>query len=113
MNFQMSVITSAICILIIMLVFISYILYTDNKNIKFPPVIGECPDYWVSDNSGCTNLHNLGKVDQAGCMAKDFSTDTFSGHDSNCLKSKWAINCELSWQGITDNPKICELIEIP
>ena len=51
MIFQYTVIIAAIIILIIMLTFVGYALYNNRFNKQFPPVIGECPDYWVSEDN--------------------------------------------------------------
>jgi hypothetical protein len=72
-----------------------------NKDENWPPVIGECPDFWtneVGSKTGCVNVHNLGK-----CSKKtvDFSTPEFSGSDGLCNKYTWANNCGVSWDGIT------------
>jgi len=103
MNFQRLVIIVAMIIIILMLTFVGYILHKDKKNMKFPPVIGDCPDYWISENNLCINPHKIGP-----CLGPiDFSTTLYQGDNGNCEKSKKARNCKLSWQGITDNENIC------
>ena len=105
MNFQTLTIFVASIILILLLTFIGYSLYNNRKNQNFPPVIGECPDYWISNNNECSNPHNLGR-----CTGpKSFNTKDYMGEGGNCMKSKWAKNCNLTWQGITNNPNICKL----
>ena len=104
MNFQIIVIIVATIILILMLTFIGYVLHAQRSNLKFPPVTGECPDYWVSKDNECTNPKNLGKC--AG--SKKFNSKTYQGHDGDCAKSKWAKHCGLTWQGITNNPDVCK-----
>lgn len=104
MNFQKIVIIIAIVLLILMLSFIGYGLYKNKSNRKFPPIIGECPDYWVAKKNECTNPKNLGICKGS----KNFNTSKFSGDTGDCAKSKWAKNCKLTWQGITTNPDICK-----
>jgi hypothetical protein len=98
MNFQFTVIIVATIILILMLTFVGYALYNNRFNKQFPPVIGECPDYWVSQDNQCTNPRNLGT-----CTGPtNFNTKQYKGHDGNKLKSQWAKNCNLTWDGITN-----------
>ena len=104
MNFQIILLCVAIVILILMLSFIGYVLYKKKFNYKFPPVIGECPDYWIAQNNTCTNPKNLGK-----CRgSKSFNNKIYKGDGGDCAKAKWANNCNLSWQGITNNPNVCK-----
>ena len=104
MNFQKIVLVTAIIILILMLTFIGYALYSHRFNRQFPPIVAECPDFWVSNKKECTNPKNLGK-----CTGpKNFNSKTYQGHDGACAKSKWANNCGLSWQGITNNADVCK-----
>ena len=105
MNFQKYSIIIASITLIIMLSLIGYMLYNNRHNKKFPPVTGECPDFWVSNNGECSNPHNLGRCPGP----KKFNNKQYQAHDGTCMKSKWAKNCNLSWQGITNNPNICTL----
>ena len=61
--------------------------------------------YWISNNNECSNPHKLGR-----CTGpKSFNTKDYMGEGGNCMKSKWAKNCNLTWQGITNNPNICKL----
>ena len=104
MNFQNTVILIASIILIIMLFIIGIALYRTQKNLKFPPVVSKCPDYWEMKDNICHNPKSLGTCGDK----KDFNTNFYKGHDGDCLKSKWAERCELTWQGLTNNSKICD-----
>lgn len=104
MDFKQIVILVATIILIIMLIVIGYVLYFQKTNLKFPPVIGKCPDYWVIQNKVCNNPKHLGTCGDQ----KNFNTNFYKGHRGKCLKSKWAQRCGLTWQGLTNNPKICD-----
>ena len=103
MNFQIIVMTVAIIILILILTFIGYALNTHRFNVKYPPVTGECPDYWVSKDNECTNPKNLGKCKGS----KSFNSKIYMGDGGDCAKSQWATNCDLTWQGITNNLNVC------
>ena len=38
----------------------------------------------------------------------DFTGDHWQGSSGSCNKSKWAKQCDLTWDGITNNDGICE-----
>jgi hypothetical protein len=100
-SFQKLVVVSAIILLVIILIFIGYSLAKGQEE-SWPPIIPECPDYWLSDGSGnnsvCTNTRNLGV-----CPTKvmNFNTPAFSGSNGLCEKYKWANTCNVAWDGIT------------
>lgn len=107
-TFQKVVLFAAIIILILVLVFIGYALHKARASV-WPPLIGDCPDYWV-DMSGngamCTNVKNLGngtcKPSGSDTFLKmDFTQPAFSGGNGLCAKYTWANNCGVSWDGIT------------
>jgi len=104
MNFQIIVLTIALLLLVASLVFIGYALYTNRFSKKFPPVIAECPDFWIAKNDKCENPENLGNC--TGPM--DFNSNKFKGNNGDCEKSKWARSCGVSWTGITNNSKVCD-----
>ena len=106
-NFQKIVLTIAVILLIVALVFIGISLGQAKANEVWPPIVGECPDYWV-DLSGngamCINTHSLGTcniptADDKNSM--DFSVNPFSGSDGTCAKYTWANGCGVTWDGIT------------
>ena len=110
-TFQKVVLFAAIIILILVLVFIGYALHKARASV-WPPLIGDCPDYWV-DMSGngamCTNVKNLGTCPSGGKsnLIMDFNVAPYNGANSSCAKYTWAKNCGISWDGITygvDNP---------
>ena len=103
MNFQLKVVIIALIILILMFTFVGYVLFNNRTNKEFPPVSGECPDYWIAKNNQCINPKSLGNCNGP----KNFDTQEYKGHNGDCLKSHWAKNCGLSWQGITNNPDVC------
>ena len=116
-NFQKTVLAIAIVIFIAILIFIAIILYNSKYNVKFPPTVSQCPDYWINTQNindfndlnnniqTCINVKNLGNVSCDKII--DFSGDFWQGSTGACNKYKWARLCDLSWDGITNNPKIC------
>lgn len=106
-SFQKIVMISAIVILIVSFIFISFALVYSKQNINWPPVTGDCPDYWV-DTSGnganCVNVKNLGTCKPAGgqdYLTMNFNSSVFTGSDANCAKYNWAKSCGVSWDGIS------------
>jgi hypothetical protein len=114
-GFQKIVVIIAVILLIIIIALIGYALSRATKQ-DWPPVVPECPDYWIAkgstDLSGsevgtgpfCVNVKNLGV-----CPAKpgqkhlimNFGKDPFTGEEGTCNKYNWATKCKVSWDGIT------------
>jgi hypothetical protein len=120
-SFQKGILILAIIILLLALIFIGMTLKS-TKNITWPPITADCPDYWTikgsvdgsgNDASGnstssgqnvCVNVKNLGTCPaQNGQkhLIMNFNTDTYTGSQGLCNKYTWANNCGVSWDGIT------------
>lgn len=113
MSFQKTILIGAIILLIIMLVVIGVSLSKSTNEQVWPPIIGECPDYWV-DMSGngeeCLNSHSLGKCNlpvdgQPGMDTMNFNEAPFNSANGLCAKNKWARACDITWDGITSGVK--------
>jgi len=106
-TFQTIVSITAFIVLIIVLIIIATTLYKGQQTQTWPPIVGDCPDYWVdtSGNGGnCVNMKNLGTCKSArGKMySMDFTGPVYSGSDGLCAKYKWATQkCNVTWDGIT------------
>ena len=86
-----------ICIIIIVLIF----LFPNTKQV-WPPMVGNCPDYFIDingDGSSCVNSLSLGTC--TGTDTPDFSKTPYIGSDGNCQKYTWANGCGVTWDGIT------------
>lgn len=121
MIFQNIVLIIAGIALVTSLMIIGISLKESKENVVYPPVMGDCPDYWEeqpvnndndnkNDNKNgktqCVNIHGLGK---ASCSKKmDFSVYPYVGSDGACNKKEWAKSCDLTWDGITNNKAICK-----
>jgi len=116
MTFQKNVLIVAIVILSIALGLIGAAMYYNKSDAKYPPVVADCPDYWV-EHSGtgtgadtgsgiCYNIKNLGKTECE--RTKDFSGPQWTGANGECNKYKWATACDLTWDGITNNSELCK-----
>jgi hypothetical protein len=106
-GFQKFILFSAIVILIIALIIIGIAL-TYSKNQSWPPMVANCPDYWVVDGSGnnttCTNVKDLGTCSPFGSdkhLVMNFNEPAFTGSQGDCNKYKWANKCGVSWDGLT------------
>ena len=102
-KFQKTTAIVGLSLLVVLMLFLMTRTFTakKNKNENWPPVIGECPDFWsnqLGSKPGCVNVHNLGKCSK---RTVDFTTPEFSGSNGLCNKYTWANNCGVSWDGIT------------
>jgi hypothetical protein len=114
MNFQKIVLIISIIVLLVILVVIGIMLSKSKADENWPPVVGECPDYWV-DMSGngeaCVNTHSLGRCNILGNPndqmknAMNFNQLPFTGDNGNCSKYRWATACKVTWDGITSGVK--------
>jgi len=111
MSFQKTILTIAIIILIVMLVVIGVALSKSTYQDTWPPIVGECPDYWVDlsgNGEACYNSKNLGVCNigdkgEAGTM--NFNQAPYNSDNGNCSKYKWASACKVTWDGITYGSK--------
>jgi len=110
-TFQSIVMIIATIILVITLCFIGISLRKQKKDADYPPVIANCPDYWMdmSGNNGsrCTP-DPKNPIGNPNCnTAMDFSQPQWRGQSGSCGKYKWANQCNLTWDGITNNASVC------
>ena len=113
--FNSTVLIIASIILIILLIIVALVMYYSAKNADYPPVVSECPDYWnvtkENDKTVCKNIlkvnpHSVSDIDSCNKI----NTVNFIGlNDKNtiCNKFKWAKNCNVVWDGVTNNNKSC------
>ena len=115
MNFQRKVILVASILFVLTALFIVYTLYSGKYSKVFPPVVASCPDYWLdhqvkdalgNTKSNCVNVKNLGTCPDQ--KSKSFDEPQWLGETGECRKSKWAKLCNLTWDGITNNSKVCD-----
>lgn len=115
-EFQKSVLYIITFLFIVILIIVCLlIIYMKKKDISFPKQEQSCPDYWEDrskngDGSKCVNTKNLGNSRN---KIMDFSKSLWKEKDGLCNKSSWAKNCNLSWDGITNNKRIqCNTFDI-
>jgi len=101
-GFQKMVLVVVIVFLLICLIVISLLLIKNKKEQVWPPIIANCPDYWIDlsgNGSKCSNVQNLGTCKATTTM--DFSVAPYIGSTGSCQKYNWAKGCNVSWDGIT------------
>ena len=107
MSFQKIVLILAVVLLLLTLVIMGIALHQAKSEQTWPPLTGDCPDYWVdlSGNGGeCVNTHSLGTCNlpsPGNKNAMDFSVAPFTGSKGTCAKYTWAQGCGVTWDGIT------------
>lgn len=106
-GFQKFILITAIIILIITLVVIGITLSKNGSSVQWPPLVPQCPDYWILDGSGndanCVNVKDLGTCKSVGSkhQTMNFNSSAFTGTDGACNKYNWATKCNVTWDGIT------------
>ena len=107
LSFQKAVLMIAVVFLILFLVLIGVALNNSTNEAEWPPIVGNCPDFWVDlsgNGSMCFNSHHLGTCPAFIPTADDlktmnFNQAPFNGTDGLC--AKWANKCGVTWDGIT------------
>lgn len=106
MTFQSTVMTVAIIFLIVSLCFIGLALYNQKYKSEFPPVIPNCPDYWDMSGNMCNPHPKVGNQSAACTVPMDFNSGAWAA-GGKCAKYKWAKECNLTWDGITNIADTC------
>lgn len=112
MNFQRLVLLIASIILILTLTFIGVSMRSKASSTVYPPVIADCPDYWEAEPLNgdptkpvCKNVKGIGNVNCEKSM--NFNSNEFIGDGGFCAKKKWAEQCDLTWDGVTNTNRKC------
>ena len=106
MTFQKIVIGIALIFLILFLILIGYTMMKAKQDEDWPPVVGDCPDYWIDlegEGAACVNTKGLGKCNVPSSGEKnpmDFTQPPFTGSNGTCAKYMWAKGCNVTWDGI-------------
>lgn len=120
-TFQKTVLTISVIVLIFSLIILGIFLAKSLFEDSYPPVISDCPDYWdvtynENDQVVCKNTStiNKGRGDLPGGECNDYPVNTFlasgsQNEDILCEKYKWSKKCDITWDGVTNNNKACDL----
>jgi hypothetical protein len=105
-QFQKVATMLAVLVVVITLGMVGWTLSKRKTDVKWPPVVGECPDYWEDisaqgNGSACKNKHRLGTCNLAPNDPMNFTTSTFAGDTDGCQRYTWAQGCGVTWDGIT------------
>lgn len=101
-----------ILMLILLYIFLSKTLFEDS----YPPIISDCPDYWdISLNADgekiCIDNLKINSGSKIDCKSSSISMFKNNGTNKNevmCEKNKWAKDCNITWDGITNNTTPCD-----
>ena len=75
-KFHKIIIQIALIIIIIVSILCIILFSVTSNNIKYPPIIANCPDYWEANGDKCVNIHGLGD----NCDADiNFNQDKYRG----------------------------------
>ena len=125
-SFQKNILIVAVIILIILLIIIGYLLVkTGNNNTNWPPIIGQCPDYWIDfsgNGANCVNVQSLGDcsgngnincpnaINNTPSTGMNFTTSAFTDSQNGlCSKYNWAMTNGITWDGVwPDFPSPCK-----
>lgn len=103
-TFQKITILIATIVFTVSIILLSYLFYVLNKSRIFPPNVTECPDYFEAKGKNlCKNVNNLGNC---GNETIDFNDNKYKGYNGLKEKLKWANNCNVVWDGITNNAEL-------
>jgi len=117
-SFQSVVVIVAIVLLIIILIIVGLTLVKGKSNVVWPPVIGDCPDYWLDiSGNGTACTANAQKTNMGIAQSPmNFSGSSFVGTGTGptsgaCAKYTWAMNNKVSWDGLTYGvPNPCTVV---
>lgn len=103
-----NIIFSMSLILIIYFIFIIIKMVLFNRNIKYPPVKSQCPNYFMPENKMGRNFckaRPVYKIYNSSCDVVDITDMT------EAEKCEWSKTCDIYWEGITNkeinNIRLC------
>ena len=126
-QFNKTVLAISVFVLIISLSILAFFLSKSLHEDSFPPIITDCPDYWdVSLNPNVDNDDSVYCINNTNINVGNRTTETtnecyqppegiqhklkwigLNEEDTLCKKFTWANNCNVVWDGITNNNKAC------
>ena len=117
-SFQINVIIFAGILLIGSLATIAYMFKRNKLEQTWPPVVGECPDFWTLQgmsgtvcNAGTTNIglpSTIKTIDTSNFKYTGAESSDYSGnYTGHCALKQWANASGVTWDGITNDPNLC------
>jgi len=112
MDFYTSLFAGTIVFLIIILAIMGYFMASSRSKEVYPPTVADCPDYYSLDSTGTCKIGKGISVTDPSCNSQNFTgaiyTATGTGSSSGlCAKKMWAGRCGVSWDGISNNDRLC------
>jgi len=116
-TFYISVISVASVLFFITLITFSFLIFRNSKNEIYPPILNDCPDYWINNGDTCIVPVNNINVGYDITALKDpkltpgangneinFSDPAWATSDINvtCAKKKWANKFGILWDGVSN-----------
>ena len=118
MNFYKSVCTIALVVLVVSLAFIGTILASSSTKLAFPPNISKCPEKYetVYDDFGefvfCYNADADSECQDVSFNDASYNMPGIGVTSGACAKKKWAKKCKVDWDGLTNNPSVCNSVNV-
>ena len=90
--------------LVILLAIVAMILANLNKSQEFPATISDCPDfYYMNSSEACIMDANVYNSEDASCKTYTLAD---RADKTPAQRKKWASDCGVAWDGITNNMSI-------
>jgi hypothetical protein len=109
MDFYKFISLLAVFILIVCLAFVASALQVSQKDALFPPHISDCPDFFVKEGTTCKATYTLpvSTCDDVTFEAEQYKQPGMGRESGICKKKEWAQDCNVNWDGITNNQDVC------
>lgn len=112
MDFYTSLFAGTIVFLIIILAIMGYFMASSRSKELYPPTVGDCPDYYFLDSKGICNIGKGITATDPSCNIQDFRLKNYTAAGTGttsglCAKKMWAGKCGVSWDGISNNDRLC------
>ena len=123
-EFKFTIAIIAIITLILLLTIVGVSLSSNETKIDWPPMQTKCPELYTLNGDGNTcgvdttvypdygaGNTSIGAITVGGtqqCNSVNTAHADFTGIGGDCNKHKWAVDCGVSWDGIYDNPSLCD-----
>lgn len=109
-SFNRTVLIITVILVIIALIITGILILKSLREQKFPPIVGDCPDYWdVKKESSTNNINCVNKTTvntgKSNIDCNVYPVSNFIGNtpqDVICKKFKWAKRCGIIWDGISN-----------
>jgi len=103
--FQKQVAHAALIVFLIIMALMALMMAKFKEHQLFPPEVPPCPDYWTYEDGKCKNVKDLGN---GSCNSDEpFSAKKYQGLKGRKEKCKFAKQCNITWDGLTNVKGTC------